>query len=64
MSEIVIKITQNILGKIVKPKLIPKMDLSKGVGKENSAMVTITTIIENRREGKKPCKKAGSILLS
>ncbi len=62
LSEIIIKIMQNILGKIVKPKLIPKMDLSQGIGRENATMVVIPTIIESRRKGKKTCRKVRSIL--
>lgn len=49
IMEIVIKVTQNILSKCVKPKLIPKMDFSHGIPKENSCMVVIPTIIEDRK---------------
>ena len=62
ITEIVIKIIQNILTKITKPKLIPKMDLSKGVGKENQTMVAITTIVEDRKKGKRTCRKVRGIL--
>lgn len=49
ITEIVTKIIQNILGKIIKPSLIPKMDFSlNGIGKDNTTMVVIPTIIENR----------------
>lgn len=62
ITEIVIKIVQNILGKIVKPKLIPKMDLSKGIGKENETMVAITTIVEDRQKSTRTCRKIRGIL--
>ncbi len=62
ISEIVIKVIQNILGKIVKPKLIPKMNLSKGIDKSNTTMVVIPSIIENRRKGKKASRKIRSFL--
>lgn len=62
MTEIVTKVIQNILGKIVKPKIIPKMDLSKGIDKSNTTMVVIPTIIENRRKSKRTCRKARSFL--
>lgn len=62
ISEIVIKVVQNVLGKILKPKLIPKMDLSKGIDKENTSMVVIPTIIESRKKGRRTCRKVGSIL--
>jgi len=62
MSEIVVNIIQNILGKTVKPTLIPKMDFSKGVSKENVAMIVIPTIIQSRRKSKRACRKARSFL--
>lgn len=47
ISEIVIKIMQYILSKIVKPKMIPKMDFSDGIPKEASTMVIVPTILKN-----------------
>ncbi len=47
ISEIIIQIIQYILSKIVKPKLLPKIDMLSGVDKENSTMVVIPTIINN-----------------
>ena len=64
ITEIVIKIIENILGKIIKPKFIPKMDLSKGITEENRTMVVIPTIIDNRRKSKKISKYIRSILSS
>ncbi len=50
VSEIVIQILQYALGKIVKPKLIPKMDFTKGIEKENTTMVIIPTIIKSKEK--------------
>lgn len=49
-SEIVIQIIQYILNKIVKPTIIPKLDFSNGIDKENSCIVVIPTIINNRKK--------------
>lgn len=49
-SEIIIQIIQYILNKIVKPKLIPKMDFSNGLDKENSCIVVIPTILKNEQK--------------
>ena len=49
IQEIVTKIVQNILGKIVKPRAIPKLDmLNTGVPKEYSTIVVIPTIIKDK----------------
>ncbi len=49
-SEIIIQIIQYILNKVVKPKLIPKLDFQNGIPKESSTMVVIPTIIKNREK--------------
>lgn len=49
-SEIVIQIIQYILNKTIKPKLIPKIDFSNGVDKENSSIVVIPTILKNKEK--------------
>ena len=49
MTEILTKIIQNILSKCIKPKLIPKMDFSKGIPKEYSTMIVIPSIVKSRR---------------
>ncbi len=49
-SEVVIKVIQYILNKIVKPKIIPKIDFSNGIDKENSTIVVIPTIIKNKEK--------------
>lgn len=48
ISEIVIKIMQYILSKMVKPKMIPKMDFSDGIPQEASTMVIVPTILKNK----------------
>ena len=50
ISEIIVQLTQYILGKIVKPKLIPKIDFSNGIDEENSSIVVIPTIIKSREK--------------
>ena len=57
ISEVVIQTIQFILGKIVKPKLIPKMDFSKGISKENATFVVIPTIINSKEKVEKLFKK-------
>lgn len=49
-SEVVIQVTQYILSKIVKPKLIPKIDFTNGINKENSCIVVIPTILTNKEK--------------
>lgn len=51
-SEFVIQIIQNILNKVVKPKIIPKIDFSEGIDKENSAIVVIPTIVKSKEKVK------------
>ena len=48
ISEFVNQTIQYILGKIVKPKLIPKMDFYDGIEAENATFVVIPTIIKTR----------------
>ena len=52
ISEIVTQGLQYILNKIVKPKLIPKLDLSQGVPEELATMVIIPTIIKDEKKVK------------
>lgn len=49
-SEVTIQIVQYILNKTVKPKLIPKIDFSNGIDKENTSIVVIPTILKNREK--------------
>ena len=51
-TEISNQIISYILSKIVKPKLIPKIDFSKGIDKENSTMVVIPTIVNSKEKVK------------
>lgn len=50
ISELIIQITQYILSKIVKPKLIPKLDFYNGIPKEESTFVVIPTIINSKEK--------------
>ena len=56
-SEIVNQILSYILSKTVKPKIIPKLEFSKGITKENKTMVVIPTIINSREKVKNLMKK-------
>ena len=49
-SELVSQLTQYILSKIVKPKLIPKLDFSNGIDEENKTMVVIPTILKSKEK--------------
>ena len=52
LIEIVLKIVNTILSKVVKPKLIPKMDFSDGVPKESATFVVIPTIVNSEKKVK------------
>ena len=57
ISEIVIQSLQYILSKIVKPKLIPKLDLSEGIPEELATMIIIPTIIKDKEKVKELISK-------
>ena len=57
IKNILIKITQYISGKIVKPKLIPKLDFYEGIPEQFSTMVVIPTIVKNKEKVKEIMKK-------
>ncbi|MGN1327912.1 MAG: glucoamylase family protein, partial [Clostridia bacterium] len=57
VENIVTKIIQYILSKIVKPKLIPKLDFQHGIPKEYSTMVVIPTIVKSGDKVKELMKK-------
>ena len=48
ISEFVTQTIQYILGKIIKPKIIPKMELANGITKENATFVVIPTITKTK----------------
>ncbi len=57
LQEIVVQIIQYILGKIQKPKAIPKMDFLKGVPKEQATFVVIPTILKSKEKVEELMKK-------
>ncbi|MCI8587059.1 MAG: hypothetical protein HFJ49_00415 [Clostridia bacterium] len=57
ISEIIIQIMQYILGKIIKPKIIPKMDFTNGIDKENATFVVIPTIVKTREKVRELARK-------
>ncbi len=50
ISEFVNQTIQYILGKVVKPKLIPKMDFFEGIDEKNATFVVIPTIIKSKEK--------------
>ena len=57
VTENIIQIISYILSKTVKPKLIPKLDFSNGIDKENKTMVVIPTIVKDKEKVKELMKK-------
>lgn len=56
-SEIVIQLTQYVLSKFVKPKLIPKMDFLNGIDTQNATIVVIPTILKSKEKVNELMKK-------
>ena len=56
-SEVSTQIIQYLLSKIVKPKLIPKLDFSNGINKENKTMVVVPTILNSKEKVEELMKK-------
>lgn len=56
ISEIVIKIMQYILGKIVKPKVIPKLYFRDDIPEKYTTMVVIPTILDSKEKVKEMFK--------
>ena len=50
LQEIVTKVLQYILSKIIKPKIIPKMDFYNGIPKEYSTFIIIPTILKSKEK--------------
>ena len=57
ISELIIQIIQYILSKIVKPKLIPKMDFYSGIPKNEATFVVIPTIVSSKEKVKEMFRK-------
>ena len=51
-TEIIIQINSYILGKVVTPKRLPKLDFSMGVPQEAATFVVIPTILKDRKKVK------------
>ena len=64
IQEIVTKVVQYFLSKIVKPKLIPKLDFSKGVPEEESTFVVIPTILKSKEKVEELIRKLEVYYLS
>lgn len=57
IQEIIVQIIQYILGKLVKPKIIPKLDFIDGIPEEYSTFVVIPTILKSKEKVKELLKK-------
>jgi cyclic beta-1,2-glucan synthetase len=57
VSELTIQLVQYILSKVVKPKIIPKLDFYGGITEENSTFVVIPTIIKSKEKVKELMEK-------
>ena len=57
LSELAIQLINYFLGKIVKPKLIPKLDFYDGLDEENACMVVIPTIVKSKERVQELIKK-------
>ena len=57
ITEIYIKFINYILGKAIKPKLIPKIDMSYGITEDLSTFVVIPTIIKEKEKVEEIIKK-------
>ncbi len=57
LQEIVLQIIQYILGKIVKPKPIPKMNFDEGVPEEYTTFIVIPTILKSKEKVQELMKK-------
>ena len=51
------KLSQYVSGKIIKPKLIPKIEFSNGIPEEYTTMVVIPTILSSREKVRSAFKK-------
>ena len=49
---IIVQIVQYILSKVMKPKILPKLDFKSGIPKEYSTMVIIPTIVKSKEKVK------------
>lgn len=54
---ILVQIIQTILGKVVKPKTIPKLDMQEGISEEYATFVVIPTILKNKEKVQELMKK-------
>ena len=56
-SELTMQTVQFVLNKIVKPKLIPKIDYSNGLNEQSKTIVVIPTILNNKEKVKELMRK-------
>ena len=56
-SEFIIQLTQYILGKFIKPNIIPKLNFINGIDEQNKTMVVIPTILKSKEKVKELTRK-------
>lgn len=56
IQTIIVQIAQYILGKFIKPKQIPKLDLENGIPEEDATFVVIPTILNSKEKVQKLMK--------
>ena len=57
INQALVQIIQYIAGKIVKPKLIPKLEMQGGVPKEDATFIVIPTIVNSKEKVKELIQK-------
>ena len=57
ISELVVQFINYTLGKLVKPKMIPKLDFYNGIDSNNKCMVVIPTIVKSKEKVKELINK-------
>lgn len=57
VQTIVVQVMQYLLSKFVTPKMIPKLDFTDGIPKENTTMVIIPTILKSKEKTEELMKK-------
>lgn len=57
VQTIVVQVIQYLLSKFVTPKMIPKLDFTGGIPKENATMVIIPTILKSKEKTEELMKK-------
>ena len=57
INQAIIQIIQYVSGKIVKPKILPKLDMQEGVSKKDATFIVIPTIVNSKEKVQELMKK-------